>query len=415
MEEIKNKIITLSGEPVSGKGTVAKALKQKLIQEGYEPEKIHMKSTGDEFRKYFTSVVELIINFDNPKREEIARRPEIKALFENVENRRVISKTIASLAEKKIDLSHFTIEDANNSAEFEDIRSVIDHTIDEEMKKEGIKINSESHPDEAWIIDSRLAFSNVQGSFDVRLTANPRIAGERLFNDKSRGKEDRYTSLEEAIKEREDRRTGEIKRYKKVYGVDISDEENYSVVIDTSYSSPDSIADVILECSDRFQKGEDFARNWASPKVFIPKQDEMDTLRPGMFGKDIGEMTQLIEENGYYPDSPIETVSVDGILYIIEGHHRNFGAARAGKELIPYEIMAKDDEKNPELYATPRKIAEYANMAQLFGHEGLLDKLERKTSNNPNARFSYEKIHPELVGRLTEKYKKEIAKREEER
>lgn len=28
MEEIKNKIITLSGEPVSGKGTVAKALKQ---------------------------------------------------------------------------------------------------------------------------------------------------------------------------------------------------------------------------------------------------------------------------------------------------------------------------------------------------------------------------------------------------
>lgn len=54
-------------------------------------------------------------------------------------------------------------------------------------------------------------------------------------------------------------------------------------------------------------------------------------------------------------------------------------------------------------------------MAQLFGHEGLLDKLERKTSNNPNARFSYEKIHPELVGRLTEEYKKEIAKREEER
>ena len=35
MEEIKNKIITLSGEPVSGKGTVAKALKQKLIQEVY--------------------------------------------------------------------------------------------------------------------------------------------------------------------------------------------------------------------------------------------------------------------------------------------------------------------------------------------------------------------------------------------
>ena len=68
-------------------------------------------------------------------------------------------------------------------------------------------------------------------------------------------------------------------------------------------------------------------------------------------------------------------------------------------------------KKNPELYATPRKIAEYANMAQLFGHEGLLDKLERKTSNNPNARFSYEKIHPELVGRLTEKIQKRNSKK----
>ena len=37
------------------------------------------------------------------------------------------------------------------------------------------------------------------------------------------------------------------------------------------------------------------------------------------------------------------------------------------------------------------KIAEYANMAQLFGHEGLLDKLERKTSNNPNARSHMKK------------------------
>lgn len=414
MEAIKNKIITISGEPVSGKGTVAKVLKQKLIEKGYAPEKIHMKSTGDEFRKYFTSVVELIINFETPKKEEIAKRPEMQVLFANEENRKIISRTIATLAKRKVDLSHFTIEEANNSSDFEEIRSVIDHTIDEEMKKEGEKINSESHPEEAWIIDSRLAFANIESSFDVRLTTDSRVAGERLFNDKKRGKEDRYESLEEAIKEREERRTGEIKRYKQVYGIDISDENNYSLVIDTSYSSPESIADVILECSERDQKGENFSRNWASPKTYIPTQGEMDTLRPGMMGKNIDEMKQLIQENGYYPDSPIETVSADGILYIIEGHHRNYGAALAGKELVPYVVLAKDNEKAQGLYATPRKIAEYTDMSQLFGHEGLLDELERKTSHDPKASFSYKKIHPELVGKLMEKYNKKTKNDERE-
>ena len=57
MGEIKNKIITLSGEPVSGKGTVAKKLIHELVEQGYQPENIHMYSTGNEFRKYFRASI----------------------------------------------------------------------------------------------------------------------------------------------------------------------------------------------------------------------------------------------------------------------------------------------------------------------------------------------------------------------
>ena len=46
-KEIKNKIITLSGQPVSGKGTVVKALKEKLKKRGYKEEDIHVISTGN--------------------------------------------------------------------------------------------------------------------------------------------------------------------------------------------------------------------------------------------------------------------------------------------------------------------------------------------------------------------------------
>lgn len=56
------------------------------------------------------------------------------------------------------------------------------------MKQKGEAINREPHPNEIWIIDSRLAFNNIPDAFSVRLTTNADIAGKRLFNDKTRGK-----------------------------------------------------------------------------------------------------------------------------------------------------------------------------------------------------------------------------------
>ena len=48
MEEIKNKIITISGEPVSGKGTVVKLLVEKYQKMGYN---VHVIETGKVFRE----------------------------------------------------------------------------------------------------------------------------------------------------------------------------------------------------------------------------------------------------------------------------------------------------------------------------------------------------------------------------
>ena len=43
MNNIKNKIITLSGEPVSGKGTAVKNLIKKLEELGYSKDQIHLE------------------------------------------------------------------------------------------------------------------------------------------------------------------------------------------------------------------------------------------------------------------------------------------------------------------------------------------------------------------------------------
>lgn len=401
MEEIKNRIITLSGEPVSGKGTVAKEIVKELLEQGYKPENIHMESTGVEFRRYFNSIIDLIRNFNSEEKNAILKRPEIQELFEKEEYRKIMSKAMATLMQNGTDLSHFTIEDANNNEAFYEVRQVVDTIIDEGMKKLGIEINKEEHPDEVWIIDSRLAFANIPDSFAVRLTTNPKVAGKRLFEDKTRGNEDKYSSVEEAVKEREERRIGEIERYKEIYGIDITDENNYDLIIDTSYSSPESIAHIVMECSDRYQDGEEYAKHWASPEIFVPLQREMDTLGPASYTFE--EMVESIKTNGYFPDNSIEVVNVDGVNYIIEGHHRNFGAAYVGEELVPYEVIAKDDEQIPWYSNTARQRADSARMGNLYGHEGFLDNLERKITGDPKASFSYAKIYPELVKRLREK------------
>ena len=48
LEKIKNKIITISGEPASGKSTVVKEIKSKYENEGYT---VHIISVGDVFRE----------------------------------------------------------------------------------------------------------------------------------------------------------------------------------------------------------------------------------------------------------------------------------------------------------------------------------------------------------------------------
>ena len=187
--------------------------------------------------------------------ENIKEREEIKKFFNCEEYRKVLSKTIANLIKSKTDVTNFSIEDANNREDFVEIRSIVDTLIDEGMKERGKQINKEIHPDEIWIIDSRLAFNNIPESFSIRLTTNPKIAGERLFNDKTRGKEDsNYKDIKEAIEEREKRRVGENKRYMERYKVDLTDENNYQLIIDTSYSTPTDISHTILECLKCYEK-----------------------------------------------------------------------------------------------------------------------------------------------------------------
>lgn len=211
MNKVNNKIITISGEPVSGKSTVLKLIKEKYEELGYN---VHIIQTGHIFRELVTR--------------------EYQKMFPDSVNA--------------------NIADIQNDKAFVSKRNKIDKMIDDEIKRRGIEINSVERPNDVYLIDSRLAWHNIPDSYAIRLTVDEQIAGQRAFADSTRGVEDRYKTVEEATIKTRERKLGEVARYKKRYGVDLSNPENYNLVVDTSVLKPEELAKQIIEGEELYRK-----------------------------------------------------------------------------------------------------------------------------------------------------------------
>jgi cytidylate kinase len=103
------------------------------------------------------------------------------------------------------------------------------------------------------ILDGRMAFYCQPDSFKVFLDIDDDEAARRIFNDKERVG-DEYSSLED-VKEATIKRNEEnIKRFKDLYHIDISDPANYNLVVNTTDNHPERVADEIIEKFTEFQK-----------------------------------------------------------------------------------------------------------------------------------------------------------------
>ncbi|MBR0490555.1 MAG: hypothetical protein IJJ82_00720 [Clostridia bacterium] len=400
--ERKVRIISISGQPLSGKSTAIDKMTELLKEQGIKDEDIHVVSVGKMFREYFNKIMDLSSALKNKSKEELKQIPvddELKQLCSNKLLRNKMKQALVNLLTSEFDISSFDIEKANNSLELKEIRDLIDTIVDTrvaELGKEAIKNNREN---EVWIMDSRLAFSNIPESFAVRLTVRDDIAGERLFaGTRKRGKEDNnYADVKEAMEKTIKRGQGEEKRYKERYGIELSNEDNYNLIIDTSFSNVDDIANTILQCEELERHGKSYGKRWTSPKMLIPMQGELDTLRPGFgSGLNIDEIRELIKENGYEPDSEIFVFEYNGRLYIKEGHHRNFAAAQLGYTLVPYEKDEEMEENKKEQWANCLSIA------KLTGHEQFFDTKNPDGSTNM---FSYNYVFPGIYNEIRERTK----------
>lgn len=128
--------------------------------------------------------------------------------------------------------------------------ALTDKSIDEQI--DGVFKTLPLQP-ENFVVDSRMAFFFIPVSFKVKLNIDTHCAGERIFNDTTRTGENKYNTVDDAIDSLIQRRKLEVDRFKKIYQVDIDNEDNFDYVIDTTNKTPQEVVEKILQKFNTFK------------------------------------------------------------------------------------------------------------------------------------------------------------------
>jgi cytidylate kinase len=207
--------------------------------------------------------------------------------------------------------------------------SETDRSVDDEIDNYVIETGKTQ---DNLIIDSRLAWHFIPAAFKVYLSVDPLIGAERVYG---AGRSDEHNpSLEATLQNNLKRQSYEDQRFYKLYNVHFRLYQNYDLIVDTSYTAPETIAQKIYACFEQRNRGESFPELWLDPRRLLPTHaPESETAGQTHADFDFSQ--------------PISVFVHDGLIYITEGHKKALAARRSGLDLIPARILTEDGS-NPK-------------------------------------------------------------------
>jgi len=203
--------------------------------------------------------------------------------------------------------------------------SKTDRSIDDEIDSYVVEIGKTENN---LIIDSRLAWHFIPDAFKVFLAVDPVVGAERVFN-ASRADE-HNPSLDVTLSNNLKRQAFEDESFQNLYQVNFRDYRNYNLVIDTSYTSPELIAEKIKSCFEQWQNQVACPLLWIDPKKLLPSKSlssVMDSSYP--------DLVAALKSQGFLSSQPILVGINQGFIYIVDGHKRTLAAHAANIPLLP--------------------------------------------------------------------------------
>lgn len=185
--------------------------------------------------------------------------------------------------------------------EYMETHPEIDHEIDDGLKEL-------SDVDKLLIIDSRMAWHFTRGTFKVYLSTDIEVSALRIMNANRDG--EHSSTLEDTVADTRRRRESEKKRYKEQYGVDIKDLSNYSLVLDTTYASPEEVAECLISAFSEWQRDKNYKAAYICPERLNYPDDSADESL-------VSEYSARLERGEGIP--PVTVCERDGEIYLIGG------------------------------------------------------------------------------------------------
>ena len=180
-----------------------------------------------------------------------------------------------------------------------------DHLIDDTTAK-----ISRENPDKNIVFDSRLAWNFVEKSYKIFLSVSLDEATRRVYNDASRGAVESYKSPEECKDKLRERAANEKMRYADIYGLNYFDFSNYDLVLDSSFATPEVLAQTIVSFARKAEKE--------------GQEEQMILFSPLRLGY---EKKVELAHSGLYPE---------GMVKIVEEGDDFKAADDEGKNLVNY-------------------------------------------------------------------------------
>lgn len=192
-----------------------------------------------------------------------------------------------------------------------------DDSIDRQIDNDLILMGKENKP---RVYISRTAWHFIPHAVHVYMSVNPRVAAERIFNRKTVAEE--HESLESIIEYNKERIAREDERYERMYGITRAQQlKENNVYVCVGNASLDDVCRMVLFA---VKEGDIMCFD---PKVAIPTQV--------LFDVDAG----LVEEyrrqfSGDISFTSVNMQFVNGIPYIVDGHHRTAAACLNGVKMM---------------------------------------------------------------------------------
>ena len=158
----------------------------------------------------------------------------------------------------------------------------------------------------------------------------PKLAAERFYRDKKRTSEnvDTPDMIIDSIRALKD---NEVERYKKIYGIDMENDANYNLIVDTSSVTPNDVVELVDRLSPQFFSGDHIEGHWISPLSLYPSI-----------------MPQVTEQGLELPPdefdhAPITVIDINRLYLIVDGHVRTSKAVMSGVPFIPVRSIKAHD------------------------------------------------------------------------